>query len=200
MSWSSHDLTVSMQNYKGEENSPKNNWCRVIFCYLFTRWCLNPIVLTVNLVSSLISFAFQLTVIGGRNRDRRWQYETIRIEVKTLITRTCASQLLLIIRNFIVVCENYTHSKHSLCLLCEFKIMANQMNLLKRFCCVFYVNSRTEALWWHSELCYTKQSNTHVVFSLGNGKTLTYFSLPSVGPVFELSRFSIVLTSRSELF
>lgn len=144
-------------------------------------------------------FCFSTNSDGGRNSGRRWQCKTIRIEVKTLIIRTCASQLLLI-RSFIIVCENYTHTKYSLCLLCEFKIMANQMNLLKHFCCVFYVNSRTEALWWHSELCYTKQSNTHVVFSLGNGKTLTYFSLPSVGPVFELSSFSSVLTSRSELF
>lgn len=145
-------------------------------------------------------FRFQLTVIGGRNSGRRWQCEAIRIEIKTLIIRTCASQLLLIIRSFFVVCENYTHTKQSLCLLCEFKIMANQMNLLEHFCCVLYMNSRTEALWWHSELCYPKQSNTHVVCSLGNGKVLTYFSLPSVGPGFELNSFSNVLTSRNELF
>ena len=101
-----NNLTISTQNYKGEENSPEYNWCRVRFCYVFTRWCLNPILLTVNLVSSLICFAFQLTVRGGRNSGRRWQCKTIRIEVKTLIIRTCASQLLLIIRSFIVVCEN----------------------------------------------------------------------------------------------
>lgn len=145
-------------------------------------------------------FCFSTNSDRGQKQWQKMTVETIRIEVKTLIIKTWASQLLLIIRSFVVVCENYTHTKHSLCLLCEFKIMANQMNLPKHFCCAFYVNSRSEALWWHSELCYTKQSNTHVVFSLGNGKTLTYFSLPSVGPVFELRSFSSVLTSRSELF